>query len=78
MPTFERDGFSIYYEEAGDTESPAVLLLHGFTSDHRMWLPVAEQLSEDYRIIVPDLRGHGATRTDFYSRRSTPATSAPW
>jgi pimeloyl-ACP methyl ester carboxylesterase len=61
MPTFERDGFSLYYEEAGDTESPAVVLLHGFTSDHRMWLPVAEPLSQDYRVIVPDMRGHGAT-----------------
>lgn len=61
VPTFERDGFSMYYEEAGDPEAPAVVLLHGFTSDHRMWLPVAEPLSQDYRIIAPDMRGHGAT-----------------
>ena len=61
MATFERDGFSMYYEQAGDTESPAVVLLHGFTADNRMWLPVAGMLSEDYRVIAPDMRGHGAT-----------------
>ncbi len=61
MATFERDGFSMYYEEAGDTESPAVVLLHGFTADNRMWLPSAGMLAEDYRVIAPDMRGHGAT-----------------
>mgnify|MGYP001308245510 FL=1 len=61
MPEFRRDDFTIFYEEAGDLESPAVVLLHGFTSDNRMWLPVAGELSQDYRVIAPDLRGHGAT-----------------
>lgn len=61
MPEFTRDDFTIFYEEAGDLESPAVVLLHGFTSDNRMWLPVAGGLSQDYRVIAPDLRGHGAT-----------------
>lgn len=61
MPRFERDGFTISYEEAGDEESPPVVLLHGFTSDNRMWLPVAGALAEDYRVIAPDLRGHGET-----------------
>lgn len=61
MPEFTRDGFTTFYEEAGDAESPAVVLLHGFTSDNRMWLPVAGELSQEYRVIAPDLRGHGAT-----------------
>lgn len=61
MPEISRGDFTISYEEAGDLESPAVVLLHGFTSDNRMWLPVAGPLSEDYRVIAPDLRGHGAT-----------------
>lgn len=58
---FERDGFTMAYNEAGDPEGPAVVLLHGFTSDNRMWLPVAEALSQDYRVIAPDMRGHGRT-----------------
>jgi pimeloyl-ACP methyl ester carboxylesterase len=61
MPEFVRDGFTTFYAEAGDTEAPAVVLLHGFTSDNRMWLPVAGMLSVEYRLIAPDMRGHGAT-----------------
>ncbi|MGE0601932.1 MAG: alpha/beta fold hydrolase [Dehalococcoidia bacterium] len=61
MPEFTRDGFTTYYEEAGDAEAPAVVLLHGFTSDNRMWLPVAEQLAQEYRVVAPDMRGHGVT-----------------
>jgi len=61
MPEFTRDGMTIAYDEAGDAESPAVVLLHGFTSDHRMWAPVAGAFSEDYRVIAPDMRGHGAS-----------------
>lgn len=61
MPTFERDGVTLAYEDIGDPEAPAVVLLHGFTSDHRMWRPVLEAFSADYRVIAPDLRGHGAS-----------------
>jgi pimeloyl-ACP methyl ester carboxylesterase len=38
--------------------NPAVLL-HPFPVHHEFWLPVAEALSTRYRIILPDLRGHG-------------------
>jgi 3-oxoadipate enol-lactonase len=38
---------------------PAVLLLHPFPVHHEFWLPVAETLSTRYRVIMPDLRGHG-------------------
>jgi len=38
---------------------PAVVLLHPFPVHHEFWLPVAEKLSTRYRIILPDLRGHG-------------------
>ena len=61
MPDVTRGEFSMFYAEAGDQEAPAVVMLHGFTSDNRMWLPVAGPLSEDYRVIAPDLRGHGAS-----------------
>lgn len=59
MPDFERDGITIHYETQGDPATPAVVLLHGFTSDHRMWLPVVEALRESFYLIAPDLRGHG-------------------
>ena len=36
-----------------------VVLLHPFPAHHEFWLPVAEALSTRYRVILPDLRGHG-------------------
>lgn len=40
-------------------EGPPVVLLHPFPASHEFWLPVAEALSSRYRLILPDLRGHG-------------------
>lgn len=37
----------------------AVLLLHGFTHTGSSWDPVAAALGERYRVIAPDIRGHG-------------------
>ncbi len=38
---------------------PAVLLVHGLFTDHRVWRPVAERLAKDFRVIVPELPGAG-------------------
>jgi pimeloyl-ACP methyl ester carboxylesterase len=40
-------------------EGSPVILLHPFPADHEFWLPVAESLAARYRVILPDLRGHG-------------------
>src|ERR1700689_643892 len=47
----------IAYSTLGD--GPPVVLLHPFPVHHEFWLPVAEALSTRYRLILPDLRGHG-------------------
>ena len=39
----------------------AVLLLHGFGEDSRIWKHQIEFLQNSYRLIVPDLRGSGAS-----------------
>jgi 2-succinyl-6-hydroxy-2,4-cyclohexadiene-1-carboxylate synthase len=39
--------------------SVAVILLHGFTHTGRSWDPVLEAVSERYRSLAPDIRGHG-------------------
>jgi pimeloyl-ACP methyl ester carboxylesterase len=36
-----------------------VVLLHPFPANHEFWIPVAEELSSRYRLILPDVRGHG-------------------
>jgi 3-oxoadipate enol-lactonase len=40
---------------------PDLVLLHAFPSSHEMWLPVAEQLAQRYRVTLYDLRGLGKT-----------------
>ena len=47
----------IVYWTLGD--GPPVVLLHPFPAHHEFWLPVAEVLALRYRVILPDLRGHG-------------------
>ncbi len=47
----------MYYEEYG-TGKP-LLLLHGFGGGVQNWYPFIDKLSEHYRLIVVDLRGHG-------------------
>lgn len=38
---------------------PALLLVHGFPLDRRIWQDVVSKLPESIRLILPDLRGHG-------------------
>lgn len=58
---------------------PAVVLLHGFPETHLMWNAVARDLSRDYTVIAPDLRGYGdsdkpdADSIDVYSKRTMAA-----
>ena len=47
----------ISYEVIGS--GPDVVLLHAFPANRGMWRPVAEMLADRFRLIMPDLRGHG-------------------
>ncbi len=51
------DDAEIVYWTLGD--GPPVILLHPFPANHEFWLPVAEALATRYRLVLPDLRGHG-------------------
>lgn len=42
-------------------EGAPLLLLHGLGADHQDWREVVPELSGRYRVIAPDLRGHGAS-----------------
>src|ERR1700691_2801581 len=47
----------IVYRVLGD--GPPLVLLHPFPVTHEFWMPVAEALATRYRVVLPDLRGHG-------------------
>lgn len=53
----EVDGHDIAYREAG--RGPALILLHGFLSDSRVWLSQLEGLSDDFRVVAWDAPGAG-------------------
>lgn len=54
---------NIAYAEAGAADGPPVILLHGWPYDIYSFVDVAPLLaSAGYRVIVPYLRGYGATR----------------
>jgi pimeloyl-ACP methyl ester carboxylesterase len=44
-----------------DGPGPVVVLLHGFPLDRSMWSAQVGKIGSLYRLITPDLRGHGAT-----------------
>jgi pimeloyl-ACP methyl ester carboxylesterase len=49
----------LHYVEWGDKDAPVLLMIHGMRDHCRNWDWVAQDLCKDYRIIAPDLRGHG-------------------
>lgn len=57
MPCLRSDDAEIFYEIRG--HGPPVVFIHPFPCDHEFWNPVAAALERRYRMILPDLRGHG-------------------
>lgn len=47
------------YDDVGP--GPVVVLLHGFPFDHQMWNEQKTAIGALYRVITPDLRGHGSS-----------------
>jgi haloacetate dehalogenase len=78
-------GFRFERVDVGDVElrvrhggsGPPVLLLHGHPQTHAMWHLVAPQLSTEFTVVAPDLRGYGQSskpqtddRHEPYSKRA--------
>jgi 3-oxoadipate enol-lactonase len=62
MPIMKFNNLEIHYMDEG-TGIP-LILLHGLSDSSVFWKPLINELSEEYRIIVPDLRGHGNSSKD--------------
>jgi pimeloyl-ACP methyl ester carboxylesterase len=54
---------------SGPEAAPGVLLVHGWGSAARTFDALAARLAQSYRVVVPDLRGHGATPAGSDPRR---------
>jgi pimeloyl-ACP methyl ester carboxylesterase len=49
----------IYYEKTG--KGPAVVLLHGFPSDHHLWDELVPELKKKCTLLLPDFPGAGGS-----------------
>ena len=57
--TLTIDGLDIFYREAGPTDAPTVLLLHGFPTSSHMFRELIPRLAERYHVVAPDYPGYG-------------------
>ena len=57
MAYFEHEGCNLHYEEYG--HGTPLLLVHGLGSSTLDWEEQIPALAARYRVIVPDVRGHG-------------------
>jgi len=52
-------GHRVAYRIAGDPDAPVVMLIHGMAGSSTTWREVMPSLSERFRVVAPDLLGHG-------------------
>ena len=43
----------------GDPSHPPIVMLHGFSMSHAVFVPLMAALADRYHVVAPDLRGHG-------------------
>jgi len=56
------DGGELHVVEKGPADGPPLLLLHGITLQARVWGYQLRDLSDHWRVLAVDLRGHGESR----------------
>ena len=53
------NGLRVHYLEWGKPDAPPVVCVHGYTSSAQSFNALARRLQDRYRIVAPDVRGHG-------------------
>jgi pimeloyl-ACP methyl ester carboxylesterase len=66
---YSSQGLRLNVCEWGERDAPPLVLLHGLRDHARSWDLIASALADRYRVLAPDLRGHGESehaRGGFY------------
>jgi esterase len=69
--TISLNGLRFHYLDWGNTDAPALVCLHGFTSHAHSWDTFAAAIRDKYHVLALDQRGHGETEwtTDYHAQR---------
>jgi 3-oxoadipate enol-lactonase len=59
MPEVVSNGCRIVYDIAGPSDRPPLLMCHALSTSAEVWAPQVPSLTRHYRVIRPDMRGHG-------------------
>ncbi|QSB23674.1 alpha/beta hydrolase [Curtobacterium sp. 24E2] len=57
--TVSVDGLDVFWREAGPSDAPVLLLLHGYPSSSHMFRHLIPAMADRYRVIAPDHIGFG-------------------
>ena len=57
--TVQVNGLDIFYREAGSSNAPTILLLHGYPTSSHMFRNLMRDLSDQYHLLAPDYPGFG-------------------
>ncbi len=51
---------------AGPEDGQSIVFVHGAMFTRKMWLPQTRGLSDEYRVVAPDLPGHGVRSNETF------------
>src|SRR4051812_24905693 len=69
--TVDSQGTPIHYLAWGDRSKPGLVLVHGGAAHAQWWSFLAPFLARQYRVVAPDLAGHGDSgQRAHYARRA--------
>lgn len=55
------NAINLNFEEYGESDLPALIILHGFFASSRNWRQVAKKLAAQHHVYVLDMRNHGGS-----------------
>ncbi len=61
MPTADVNNVKLFYELSGTGEIP-IVFVHGAWVSHRQWDPVVQRLTQSFRVLTYDRRGHSQSQ----------------